>query len=199
MKINILEISKDKEFDLEIILVDNLKKIKSKEDKELLEKLDFKAKDESVVLLAEKRKIYVGFEDYSYDSLAIAISGAIKKFNSTKFKSAKLLLNKELEDNFKALVEGSILGSYSFNHYKSEKDDKKQELYFVVEKKCENLSDILKESQIIANAVNKARDMVNTAPADFTPKSFVKEAEIIAKEFELEYEVLGEKDLENKK
>ncbi|PWE20914.1 leucyl aminopeptidase [Aliarcobacter skirrowii] len=199
MKINILEISKDKEFDLEIILVDNLKKIKSKEDKELLEKLDFKAKDESVVLLAEKRKIYVGFEDYSYDSLAIAISGAIKRFNSTKFKSAKLLLNKELEDNFKALVEGSILGSYSFNHYKSEKDDKKQELYFVVEKKCENLSDILKESQIIANAVNKARDMVNTAPADFTPKSFVKEAEIIAKEFELEYEVLGEKDLEKQK
>lgn len=199
MKINILEISKDKEFDLEIILVDNLKKIKSKEDKELLEKLDFKAKDESVVLLAEKRKIYVGFEDYSYDSLAIAISGAIKKFNSTKFKSAKLLLNKELEDNLKALVEGSILGSYSFNHYKSEKDDKKQELYFVVEKKCENLSDILKESQIIANAVNKARDMVNTAPADFTPKSFVKEAEIIAKEFELEYEVLGEKDLEKQK
>ncbi|MDX4067412.1 leucyl aminopeptidase [Aliarcobacter skirrowii] len=199
MKINILEISKDKEFDLEIILVDNLKKIKSKEDKELLEKLDFKAKDESVALLAEKRKIYVGFEDYSYDSLAIAISGAIKRFNSTKFKSAKLLLNKELEDNFKALVEGSILGSYSFNHYKSEKDDKKQELYFVVEKKCENLSDILKESQIIANAVNKARDMVNTAPADFTPKSFVKEAEIIAKEFELEYEVLGEKDLEKQK
>ncbi|MDX4048294.1 leucyl aminopeptidase [Aliarcobacter skirrowii] len=199
MKINILEISKDKEFDLEIILVDNLKKIKSKEDKELLEKLNFKVKDESVVLLAEKRKIYVGFEDYSYDSLAIAISGAIKKFNFTKFKSAKLLLNKELEDNFKALVEGSILGSYSFNHYKSEKDDKKQELYFVVEKKCENLSDILKESQIIANAVNKARDIVNTAPADFTPKSFVKEAEIIAKEFELEYEVLGEKDLEKQK
>ncbi|RXJ95011.1 leucyl aminopeptidase [Arcobacter sp. AHV-9/2010] len=199
MKINIVEISKDKEYDLEIILIDDLKKVKSKEDKELLEKLDFKAKDESSILLAEKRKIYVGFEDYSYDSLAIAISAAIKKFNSTKFKSAKLLLNKELENNFKALVEGSILGSYSFNHYKSEKDDKKQELYFVVEKRCENLSDILKESQIIANAVNKARDMVNTAPADFTPKSFVKEAEIIAKEFELEYEILGEKDLEKQK
>ena len=199
MKINIVELAKNKEFDLEIIFVNDLKKIECEDDKDILEKLDFKAKDESVVLLAEKRKIYVGFEDYSYDSLAIAISGAIKKFNSTKFKSAKLLLNKELEDNFKALVEGSILGSYSFNHYKSEKDDKKQELYFVVEKKCENLSDILKESQIIANAVNKARDMVNTAPADFTPKSFVKEAEIIAKEFELEYEVLGEKDLEKQK
>ncbi|WP_066351753.1 leucyl aminopeptidase [Aliarcobacter skirrowii] len=199
MKINIVELAKNKEFDLEIIFVNDLKKIECEDDKDILEKLDFKAKDESVVLLAEKRKIYVGFEEYSYDSLAIAISGAIKKFNSTKFKSAKLLLNKELEDNFKALVEGSILGSYSFNHYKSEKDDKKQELYFVVEKKCENLSDILKESQIIANAVNKARDMVNTAPADFTPKSFVKEAEIIAKEFELEYEVLGEKDLEKQK
>ncbi|WP_426069993.1 hypothetical protein, partial [Escherichia coli] len=76
---------------------------------------------------------------------------------------------------------GAILGSYSFDNYKSEKESKKQELTFVVEDKDSELISILKESQIICEAVNSARDMVNTAPADFTPKSFVKEAQSIAK------------------
>lgn len=56
------------------------------------------------------------------------------------------------------------------------------ELNFVVEKKVLNfLSDVLEESKIIASSVNCARDMVNTAPADFTPKSFAEAAQNIAK------------------
>lgn len=199
MKINIVEISKNKEFDLEIILINNLKEIKNEQDKEILENLEFKVKDETAVLLAQSKKIYVSFEDFSYDSLAIAMATAIKRFNSTKYKSVNLLLNSILKDNFKALVEGAILGSYSFNNYKSEKESKKQELTFVVEDKDSQLVSILKESQTICEAVNSARDMVNTTPADFTPKSFVKEAQSIAKEFELDCEVLGEKDLEKQK
>ena len=198
MKINIVEISKNKEFDLEIILVNSLDKIRD-EDKNSLENLEFKAKDESVALLVESRKLYSAFEDFSYDSLAIAISNAVKRFKSTKFKRAILILDESLEANFKALVEGLILGSYSFNLYKSEKDRHKQEFAFIVDKKTKALDAILKESSIIANAVNCARDMVNTAPQDFTPKTFVKEAQNIAKEFGLECEVFGEKELEKQK
>lgn len=199
MKINIVEISKNKEFDLEIILINNINEIESEQDKEILENLEFKVKDETAILLAQSKKIYVAFEEFSYDSLAIAMATAIKRFNSTKYKSVNFLLNNILKDNFKALVEGAILGSYSFDNYKSEKESKKQELTFVVEDKDSELISILKESQIICEAVNSARDMVNTAPADFTPKSFVKEAQSIAKEFELDCEVLGEKDLEKQK
>ncbi len=198
MKINIVEISKNKEFDLEIILVNSLDKIRD-EDKNSLENLEFKAKDESVALLVESRKLYSAFEDFSYDSLAIAISNAVKRFKSTKFKRAILILDESLEANFKALVEGLILGSYSFNLYKSEKDRHKQEFAFIVEKKTKALDAILKESSIIANAVNCARDMVNTAPQDFTPKTFVKEAQNIAKEFGLECDIFGEKELEKQK
>ena len=36
-------------------------------DKEILEILDFKAKDESCILLAESKKIYVGYEEDNYD------------------------------------------------------------------------------------------------------------------------------------
>ncbi len=199
MKINILEISKNKDFDLEIVLVNNLNQIEYEKDREILENLEFKVKDETAVLLAQSKKIYASFEEFTYDSLAIAMATAIKRFNSTKYKSVKLLLNNSLKDNFKALVEGSILGSYSFDNYKSEKSNKKQELAFVVDDKDSQLTTILKESQTICEAVNSARDMVNTAPADFTPKSFVKEAQNIAKEFELDCEILGEKDLEKQK
>jgi len=199
MKINILEISKNKDFDLEIVLVNNLNQIEYENDREILENLEFKVKDETAVLLAQSKKIYASFEEFTYDSLAIAMATAIKRFNSTKYKSVKLLLNNSLKDNFKALVEGSILGSYSFDNYKSEKSNKKQELAFVVDDKDSQLTTILKESQTICEAVNSARDMVNTAPADFTPKSFVKEAQNIAKEFELDCEILGEKDLEKQK
>ena len=199
MKINILEISKNKDFDLEIVLVNNLNQIEYEKDREILENLEFKVKDETAVLLAQSKKIYASFEEFTYDSLAIAMATAIKRFNSTKYKSVKLLLNNSLKDNFKALVEGAILGSYSFDNYKSEKSNKKQELAFVVDDKDSQLTTILKESQTICEAVNSARDMVNTAPADFTPKSFVKEAQNIAKEFELDCEILGEKDLEKQK
>lgn len=199
MKINILEISKNKDFDLEIVLVNNLNQIECEKDREILENLEFKVKDETAVLLAQSKKIYASFEEFTYDSLAIAMATAIKRFNSTNYKSVKLLLNNSLKDNFKALVEGAILGSYSFDNYKSEKSNKKQELAFVVDDKDSQLTTILKESQTICEAVNSARDMVNTAPADFTPKSFVKEAQNIAKEFELDCEILGEKDLEKQK
>ncbi|MCT7539162.1 leucyl aminopeptidase [Aliarcobacter cryaerophilus] len=199
MKINILEISKNKDFDLEIVLVNNLNQIEYEKDREILENLEFKVKDETAVLLAQSKKIYASFEEFTYDSLAIAMATVIKRFNSTNYKSVKLLLNNSLKDNFKALVEGSILGSYSFDNYKSEKSNKKQELAFVVDDKDSQLTTILKESQTICEAVNSARDMVNTAPADFTPKTFVKEAQNIAKEFELDCEILGEKDLEKQK
>lgn len=199
MKINIFEKTKSKKSEIEIILINSKKELGVSIDVELLDSLDFKYKDENIALLVESRKIYVAFEEYNYDSLAIAIASAIKKFKTTKFKSAKLILNKTLEDNFKALVEGAILGSYEFDKYKSKKNEIKQEFFFEVKLLNKSLDNIFKESYIIASSVNSARDMVNTAPADFTPQTFVKEAENIAKELELECEIFGEKYLEKQK
>lgn len=123
MKINLVETSIEKNgTEIEIIFV---KSIENLNDKEILENLEFKAKDEACVLLAESKKIYVGYEEENYDSIAIASATAIKKLQTTKFKSAKIQLNEVLENNFKALVEGALLGEYKFTNYKSEKDNKK--------------------------------------------------------------------------
>ena len=54
---------------------------------EILENLEFKVKDETTVLLAQSKKIYASFEEFSYDSLAINNGNwQLKEFNSTKYK-----------------------------------------------------------------------------------------------------------------
>jgi leucyl aminopeptidase len=193
MKINLVENINNKNSDLEIIFLNSLENSK---DKETLELLEFKAKDESCVLLIESKKIYVGYEKSNYDCIAIAIATAIRKLKETKYENAKIVLTKDLEDNFKALVEGATLGEYKFTKYKSEKNDKKIELNIFVEKITKELEEILKEANIIAKAVNKARDMVNTPPADFYPRVMAKKAKKIAQNLELDVRVEGEKFLE---
>ena len=197
MKINLVEKSEKISSEVEIIFVKDLENLTN--DKEVLEILDFKAKDESCVLLAESKKIYVGFEDNSYECIAIATATAIKKLQTTNFKSAKIELNEVLEENFKALVEGAALGQYKFVDYKSEKDKKKIELDIIVDEKTKKLESILNESKIIAKAVNKARNMVNTAPADFYPEVMAKIAQEIAKDVEIKCEIHGESYLEKHK
>ena len=196
MKINLVEKSAKNSSDIEIVLVKTLDGLK---DSEILEILDFKAKDESCVLLAESKKIYVGFEENDYDSIAIAIATAIKKLQTTKFKSAKIKLCEVLENNLKALVEGALLGEYKFTHYKSEKENKKIELNLKVKEKTPELEKVLKESKIISKAVNKTRTMVNTAPADFYPSVMAEVAQELAKDANISCEVYGEKFLEKNK
>lgn len=195
MKISLLEKSINKSnFDIEILIVNSIEKL---DEKKILENLDFKAKDESVVFLAESKKIIVGCESNDYEGIAIAISCAVKKLNSTNFKSAFInAKSKELKE-LKALVEGASLGSYSFNTYKSKKEKKKkQELIICVEKINSELEKIFKDSIEISKAVNKTRDMVNTIPADFYPKTMAKEAKDIAKKSNLDCVIYGEDYLE---
>ena len=196
MKINLIEknIENISDSQIEIIFVKNIENLA---DREILEILDFKAKDESCVLLAEAKKIYVGYEDDNYDCIAIATATAIKKLQTTKFSSAKIELDEKLENNFKAIIEGALLGEYKFTTYKSQKDKTiKLELDILVATKSEKLEKILKESKIIAKAVNKTRDMVNTPPADFYPKVMAKKAKKIAQDLELDIKIEGEKYLE---
>jgi leucyl aminopeptidase len=195
LKINLIE--KNIENGVSEIEIFFVKSVENLADKEILEILDFKAKDESCILLAESKKIYVGYEEDNYDSLAIAAATAIKKLQTTKFKNARIELNEKLESNFKAIVEGALLGEYKFTTYKSEQEKEiKIELEILVDNKTSELEKILRESKIISKAVNKARDMVNTPPADFYPKVMAKKAKKIAEELELDVKVEGEKFLE---
>ncbi len=201
MKINLVNESFDSlQSDLEVIFVLNKDlNHKSIKDKKLLESLNFKAEDEEVVLLPESKKIYVGCEDNSYDCIAVAISAAVKKLQSTKFKSAKVKLLDGEASTLKALVEGAALGAYSFTKYKSKKTKNKQELFIVTKNSSKELTKTFNDSLIIAESVNKTRDFVNTTPEDFYPKTMTKEAKKISKLDDITLKVHGEEYLEKNK
>lgn len=196
MKLTLCETnSKHNECDVEIVIVvdKDLEKLK---DKAVLKNVNFKGDDEEVIFFPESQRIYVGCEEPTYECIAIAIAGAVKKFQTTKFKTACVALLENEEESLKAMVEGSILGSYSFTKYKSKKSKKaKQELMLLAKGDLKTLSNSFNESVIIAESVNKTRDFVNTTPDDFYPKIMAKEAKKIAKENDLGIEVYGDKYL----
>ncbi len=176
--------------DMEILLVKN-KKIKS--DKEILKQLKFKGNDEECVLLPELKKIYVGCEDESHDSIRIAIATAIKKLNTTNFKSAII----KYKDNMGAIVDGCKLGNYIFDKYKSKKEEvEEKNIYIKLDKIDKNIQKEFDEAVFICESVNLVRDFVNTAPDDFYPAIMAQEAIKIAKANELECKILDEEYLE---
>jgi len=185
--------------DVEIIITapENLSK---SNDIKLLEKVNFKAQDEEVILLLEKQKIYVGCEDNSYDAIAIAIAAAIKELKKTTFSSAKVLLENDDENILKPLVEGAFLGEYEFLKYKAKKENSnKIKLSIVCKKLTTLLVNTLEDSVIIASSVNKVRDFVNTIPNDFFPKAMSREAKKIAKNEDVSVKIHGEDYLDNNK
>jgi len=171
---------------VEIVLVKN-KKIK--ENKELLKSLNFKGNDEECVLLPELKKLYVGCENDDHDSIRIAVATAVKKINSTNFKSAYI----KVKSNLSSYVDGFELGNYTFTKYKSAKDESiEKNIYIEVSKIDKSTQKEFEESVAICNSVNMVRDFVNTTPEDFYPAIMAQNAVNIAKENNLECKILDE-------
>jgi leucyl aminopeptidase len=176
--------------DIEIILV---KKDKIKNDKEILQQLDFKGEEEQAVLLPESKKIYVGLAGDDDEDIRIAVSCAVKKLNSTNFKSARI----KSKSNLSAYIEGFELGNYSFNKYKSKKEDKEEKnIYIEVSDITKKVQKEFEDAVSISESVNMVRDFVNTTPDDFYPAVMAQSAIKIAKENELECQILDEDFLE---
>lgn len=180
--------------DIEIFLLNDLKNCA---DKELLESLEFKITDEALVLLPESKKIYVAYEEDTYDSIASAIAVALRKFQSTSFQSASIDFSNLDKKLFKPLIEGMYLGAYKFDKYKSSKDKKKkQELSILITSSLESYESIFNESKVISKAVNKTRDMVNTPPQDFYPGVMAELAQKLSMDAKISCKVHGEEYLE---
>jgi leucyl aminopeptidase len=177
--------------DIEIVIVKN-KKIKA--DAEILESLNFKGEDESTALVLESKRLYVGCEEYEPDNIRIAVATAIKKLNSTNFKSASI----KSKDNLSAIIDGFELGNYTFTKYKSKKEDNKEDknIYIQVDAIDKKTQKEFENAVAICESVNMVRDFVNTTPEDFYPNIMANEAIKIAKTNALECKILDEDYLE---
>jgi leucyl aminopeptidase len=98
------------------------------------------------------------------------------------------------------VVEGAVLGSYTFDRYKQEKDDffsKDAELTIFAHPDHETDAEARKSRYLwVSENVNRARDFINEPGSAVTPEVFAKEAEEIAREVNLEVEILDPAALE---
>ena len=99
-----------------------------------------------------------------------------------------------------AMAEGAVLGLYRFDKYKADGDEKNDiETLRVVEFDASKIPDIeagLDTGAMLAQAVNRCRDMVNEPANEMTPAQMAEAALEVALASGLEMEVLDRSDME---
>ena len=162
-------------------------------DKTDLETLDFKGTLEEVAFLPHQHRVYTGVDSLDRDEVRLAIAQALKSIQKTKYKTLKVA--SYIKDcpvtNTKAIVEGAELGSYSFDRYKSEKNQINiEEIIISLEdyaQKTLNLDPAIKavsQAKIIAEVTNHAKEIVNTPPDDMTPNHLAIYAQKLSENLE---------------
>ena len=201
--------TKDIEAGLELIFViNNNLKHRFVQDKKLLKKAGFSGAQDETCLIVEKNRLYVGASSLESSALRTAAASALKTLLGKKYKSIKVATytHKGCTYSLRAMVEGFILGAYRFETYKSKKNENKIK-YISISLDDYNDKDIdiekaslqVHKAQIIADATNFTRDIVNTTPEDCYPEIMASIAEGMAEDTGLACKVLKPKELKKEK
>lgn len=98
-----------------------------------------------------------------------------------------------------ALVEGLLLGTFTFSAYKSEREDKESGLSLLVDGKTgpslEELEQVVRKVEIVAEAVNLAREWSHEPPNVINPVTLAERVQTLAQEVGLKCTVLDDKQL----
>ena len=197
------------EAELEIIFViNNETKHRFVQDTKLLKKAGFAGAQDETCLLVEKDRLYVGADSLASNAIRTAAANAIKALIGKTYKTLKVstYTNKGCSYTLRAMVEGFILGGYTFETYKSKKNESKiKHITISLDEYDNHALDIEKASlqvhkaQIIADATNFTRDIVNTTPEDCYPDVMASIAEGLAEDVGLECTILKPKQLQKEK
>ena len=196
--------------DLEIVIViDKAMKHTFVKDRKVLKKAGFSGDHESLCLLAERGRLYVGSESIKSADIRAAIAVAIRSLNGTRFRSVKIasyMSHPKCTAVLRAMVEGIILGAYRFESYKSEKSPKRLEKvtisleeYHAFKLDPASCRRALTSGRIAADATNYTREIVNTAPDDCYPEVMAKLARKLTKKSDLECTILKAGEIEKEK
>jgi len=208
MKIEFVEKElKDIKADLELIVIINkdLEHSFTKEYKEVLEDAGFSGAQDETILLPESKKLFVGAESLKSKDIRPAVASALRSILGKKYKSVKIasyLSHTKCTATLRALAEALILGTYSYNRYKSESKKESLETIYISSQEY-NGKEVKKDAAKraitkgieVATCVNLTRDIVNTPPDDFYPKIMARVAKDIAQNEDLEINILNRSEI----
>ena len=171
------------------------KQLKKHKNKKALKLAGFSSSEDSLCFLHAKNTLVCGVENFDADNIRSASAVAVKALLKTNYKSA----NVAIEDKtlIPALVEGFVLGGYTYENYKTKKSKTKLKDISLIYTK-DDYKDAIKifsDAVIVADATCFTRDIVNTTPEDLNPPTFAKLAKKLAKENGLGCTILDEKAL----
>jgi len=147
-------------------------------DQASLELLGFKAESEECVFIPESKTLYVGCDSLENDDIRLSACKAYETLKKMMIKTVAIgtYSNDCPGINIKALAEGFLLGSYTFDLYKTKKESSKLETIYIcledysrVDLSMETATKALNVGQIIAKATNFAKEIINAIPNDMTP------------------------------
>ena len=141
-------------------------------DPALVEVADFEGKRSQTLTVPHPEAsslLLVGLGDeISFETVRAASGDAVRQARTERVIS--LLARIDVEDATRAVVEGSLLGGYRFQTYKSNDADTRVERVEVAEGDPEALS----RAVILCEATNLARDWVNTPAKDESPATLAE-------------------------
>ncbi|MFQ5524130.1 MAG: leucyl aminopeptidase [Acidimicrobiia bacterium] len=104
-------------------------------------------------------------DEVSFEGVRAASGEAARKARATR--AVTLLARVGLEDATRAVVEGSLLGGYRFDAYKTNDDNTRVERVEIADADSEALA----RTVVLCEATNLARDWVNTPAKDESPQA----------------------------
>jgi len=146
-------------------------------------------------------------EKYSVDSLRKSVAKALKCINNHKFSSISIalpLIEAQEELSARAIVDGVLLSNYSFDNYKTKKDEKHLKTVDIITSddcgvSVKDLQKAVKLQQSICDGVYTARDLENMPSSDMTPSILADFAVKMCKSKKVSITVLDEKKIIAKK
>jgi leucyl aminopeptidase len=156
--------------------------------------------------LAAKRVIVVGLGAYkklTTQSLRRAAAIATRHAQKTAAHQVTLALSLantpfSAAQGIQAQVEGALLGAYTFRQYQQTNDSKGITLLQIAVQETAGAitEQAINHGQILAEAANFARDLVNEPPSVLTPTELADRASSMARQFGLECEVFDKEKIE---
>jgi len=158
-----------------------------------------------------KRIFLVGLgeaEKFDVEVLRKSLAVAVRKLENYKVENALLLSSpgivprRDWEHFGQIVAEAAELGQYVFDAYKnSEEDNAKEKLKElaiagVTEAQRSKVLAGLERGRLIAEATAYTRDLANQPPNVMNPERLAEEAEALAAEFGMDFEVVEQKELE---
>jgi len=131
-----------------------------------------------------------------------AVSGKIaQKARELKLKEFSIIAPPSfVEDAISSvsqIVEGSKMGLYKFDNFKSEKLENSLDLTIIVSK-SNKISMAIKNAEIIANGVIFTKSIANLPPNECTPTTLANFAKIISRNNKLKCKVISEPELKKR-